>query len=728
VSAQPAAHRELGLTDSEFELIVEKMGREPNTVELAMFSLLWSEHCAYKHSRKLLSRLPTDGPRVVMGPGENAGAVDVGCGYAVAFKVESHNHPSAVEPFQGAATGVGGILRDVFAIGARPIAVLDSLRFGELDSVRSRHLLDGAVRGIGHYGNSTGVPNIGGEIYFEEPYEHNCLVNAMCIGFAKTEEMIRAAAAGVGNTVVLMGATTGRDGIGGASVLASAELGEGDDSKRPTVQVGDPFEEKKLLECSLELLERGLVVALQDLGAAGLTSSAAEMASKGEVGIDVDVAKVPLREPGLEPFEVMVSESQERMLCVVTPQDLEAVLALCEKWEVRGTAIGTVTATRRMRVFDGELLVGDMPVRALVDDCPLYELAPVRPAERIYAPPPATLSPEAGPREALLALLASPNLASRRPLFEQYDAIVQSRTVRRPEQADAAVLALPDGSALAVSIDCNGRRVAADPYRGTIEAVLECAANLACVGAQPLGTTNNLNFGNPEKPHIAWQLTESVRGLGEACRALQAPIVGGNVSLYNEGASAGPIYPTPVIGMIGRLPAAARAGRLGFAHAGDAIALVGWGGGEAPSLAASELAKLYGEPLPDELPAIDLAAVIATQAAVREAVCGGSLASVHDVAEGGLAVALAECCLAGDLGATVALDAAGESRLAALFGEAPGGFLVSGPANALAELGRQTAVRILGSVGGESLRIDADVDLTLAELREAHRALEALFP
>ena len=630
----------LGLTRAEYALICEQQQGPPNQVELAVYSLMWSEHCAYKHSKKLLRTLPTEGEHVALGPGENAGAVDVGGGLACAFKVESHNHPSAVEPFQGAATGVGGILRDIFAIGARPIAVLDSLRFGEPDGERARYLLDGAVGGIGHYGNSIGVPTVGGEVYFEGPYEHNCLVNAMALGLCEREHLVRSAAAGVGNVLVLFGASTGRDGIGGASVLASAEFGEGAQDKRPTVQVGDPFQEKKLLECSLELLGHGLVVSLQDLGAAGLTSSAAEMASKGEVGIDLDVARVPLREPGLEPFEIMVSESQERMLCVVTPQDLPAALALCEKWEVAGTAIGIVTDTRRMRIFDGDRLVGDMPVRALVDDCPLYDLAPAKPAQPIYPPPPATLPTDATPRETLLALLASPNIASRRPLFEQYDAIVQSRTVRRPEQADAAVLALPDGSALAVSIDCNGRRVAADPYRGTIEAALECAANLACAGAQPLGTTNNLNFANPEKPHIAWQLSESVRGLGEACRALRAPIVGGNVSLYNEGAS-GPIYPTPVIGMVGRLPDAARAGRLGFQREGDAIALLGWSA-QTPSPAASELAKLRGEPLPDGLPPLDLPLAIAAQAAVCEAVRAGLLSSAHDIAEGGLAVALAE--------------------------------------------------------------------------------------
>ena len=740
----------LGLTREEYELVCEKQGGPPNQVELAMYSLLWSEHCAYKHSKKLLRTLPTEGPAVVMGPGENAGAVDVGGGLACAFKVESHNHPSAVEPFQGAATGVGGILRDIFAIGARPIAVLDSLRFGEPEGdggTRTRYLLDGAVSGIGHYGNSIGVPTVGGEVYFEGPYEHNCLVNAMALGLAERDALVRSAAAGTGNVLVLFGASTGRDGIGGASVLASAELDAGDtgaggdSAKRPTVQVGDPFEEKKLLECSLELLGRGLLVSLQDLGAAGLTSSAAEMASKGEVGIEIDVERVPLREPDMEPFEVMVSESQERMLCVVEPDKLEAVLALCEKWEVEGAAIGTVTDSQRVHVTSGGQLVGDMPVRALVDDCPLYDLQPQKPAQRVYpAPAPSpSLAADATIEQTLLALLGSPNIASRRPLFEQYDAIVQSRTVRRPEQADAAVLALPPDAAgvqraLAVSIDCNGRRVAADPYRGAIESVLECAANLACVGAQPLGTTNNLNFGNPEKPHIAWQLSEAVRGLGEACRALQAPIVGGNVSLYNEGAT-GPIYPTPVIGMVGLLPDACRAGRLGFARAGDEIALVG---PFAPSLAASELAKLRGEALPDGLAETDVDAVREAQAAVREAVRAGSLSSAHDVAEGGLAVALAECCLAGGLGAEIALDAETAAELdgaagveTALFGEGPGGFVVSGDGAALARLGERVALRRLGTVGGDSLAIEAAgvgaILASLEDLERAHGKLAELF-
>jgi phosphoribosylformylglycinamidine synthase subunit PurL len=719
----------LGLTEAEFELICAKIDREPNEVELAVFSLMWSEHCAYKHSKKLLRQLPSEGPRLAMGPGENAGAVTVGDGWVLAFKVESHNHPSAVEPFQGAATGVGGILRDIFAIGARPIAVLDSLRFGEPTSARTRYLLDHAVGGIGHYGNSIGVPTIGGEVYFEGPYEQNCLVNAMALGLARADGLIRSAATGVGNALILFGASTGRDGIGGASVLASAELGEQDAAKRPTVQVGDPFAEKKLLECSLELLDRGLLVALQDLGAAGLSSSSAEMASKGEVGLDVDVSRVPLREPGMEPWEIMISESQERMLCVTDPETVERVLDVCATWEVHGTVIGAVTAERVLRVLDGDAVVGEMPVEALVDDCPLYDLAPERPAAGLYRAPVRTL-PEGveDPRELLLALLASPNIASRLPLFEQYDCVVQSRTVRRPEQSDAAVLSMPGGGAIAVSIDGSGRRVACDPYTGTVEAVLECTANLACAGAEPLGLTNCLNFGNPEKPHVAWQLTESIRGLADACRALEVPVVGGNVSLYNE-SGGGPIYPTPVVGMVGELSSAARAGRCGFRREGDAIAFAG---PFEPRLEGSELAKLRGEALPSELPRVDVAALRAAQVAIRDAVRAGDLASAHDVAEGGFLVAVAECCLAGDLGATIELGPNDELERS-LFGESPGsGFVVTGTRAALDGLAERVGLDVLGTVGGDTLDVtggdDVRITATLAELRAAHAALAPLFP
>ncbi len=691
-----------------------------------MFSLLWSEHCAYKHSRKLLRRLPTEGDRVLMGPGENAGAVDIGGGYAIAFKVESHNHPSAVEPFQGAATGVGGILRDVFAIGARPIAMLDSLRFGELASQRSRYLLDGAVRGIGHYGNSIGVPTVGGEIYFEAPYEQNCLVNAMCVGIAKQEEMVRSAAAGVGNVVVLMGASTGRDGIGGASVLASAELDEADDAKRPSVQIGDPFEESKLLECCLELLHRGLLVSLQDLGAAGLTSSAGEMASGGGVGIDLDVARVPLREADMEPFEIMVSESQERMLAVVRPEDVGQVTSTCERWQTGAAAIGEVTGSGNVRILSGGETVGEIPVAALVDGCPLYDLEPAEPGQWAYGNS-ATLSGAEGAADLLFALLRSPNIASKRWAFEQYDSIVGSRTVRRPGSADAAVLQTPEaGNAIAVAIDGNGRRVACDPRRGTIEAVLECAQNLACVGAEPLGLTNCLNFGNPEKPGPAWQLDQSVTGLAEACEALGVPVVGGNVSLYNEGPE-GPIYPTPVVGMVGELPDPSRTAGSGFAAAGDTVALVG---PFAPSLAGSELAKLRGE-LDRGLPGVEIDAVAGACAAVRAAVRSGRLPTAHDISDGGLACAIAEAAIAGGVGCRLDLDplieARGCSGETALFGEGPGGFIVGGDRAQLEALaGGGAEVHLLGEVGGDSIEIEAG-ELTLSvELQAAAAAWGSL--
>jgi phosphoribosylformylglycinamidine synthase subunit PurL len=705
-SSSSARHRELGLTDHEYELILEGLQREPTDTELAMLSLMWSEHCAYKHSKKLLRRLPTEGPAVLMGPGENAGVVDVGGGLGVAFKVESHNHPSAVEPFQGAATGVGGILRDVFAVGARPIAVLDSLRFGEpAASERSRYLLDRAVAGIGHYGNSIGVPTVGGEIYFESSYEQNCLVNAMCLGLAPHDRLIRSAAAGSGNVLVLFGALTGRDGIGGASVLASAEFGEDDADKRPSVQIGDPFAEKKLLECCLELLDSELLVSLQDLGAAGLTSSSSEMAAKGGVGLDIDCARVPLREPGMEPFEIMVSESQERMLCVVEPDRVDEVIAVCERWETLATPIGEVNDSGRLRVLSGGDVVADLPVEILVDDCPLYDLEPAAPSAPLYRPEPAVLEGNESAADTLLALLESANIASRRPVFEQYDPVVQSRTVRRPDDADAAVLTLPTGEAIAVAIDGNGRRVACDPRRGAAEVVYECAANLACVGATPLGLTNCLNFGNPEKPHVAWQLTEAVEGITEACQALGVPVVGGNVSLYNE-APTGPIFPTPVIGMVGRLPDPARAGRLGFAAEGDAIALIGDLG--AATLAGSEVAKLRGAPVTGPLPVTDEAAVRDAHAQVRSLVNAGALHNAHDVAEGGLAVALAECCIAGGIGATVSVPEGLDP-----FAEAPGrAFVVSGPDEALAGL------QIIGRVGGSDLEMDG-WKLAVSDLRDA---------
>ncbi|HSJ16843.1 MAG TPA: phosphoribosylformylglycinamidine synthase subunit PurL, partial [Solirubrobacterales bacterium] len=585
-----------------------------------------------------------------------------------------------------------------------------------------------------HYGNSIGVPTVGGEVYFEPPYEHNCLVNAMCVGLARADGMVRSAATGAGNAVVLLGASTGRDGIGGASVLASAELEAGDE-KRPSVQIGDPFEEKKLMECCLELLDRGLLVALQDLGAAGLTSSSGEMAAKGGVGIDIDVDRVPLREPGMEPFEVMVSESQERMLAVVEPDRVDEVIAVCERWQTGAAVIGEVTDTRAIRVLCGDEVVGDVPVEALVDGCPLYDLEPEEPTEWIYGPgePSSRQVPGRTGRAAedsaaiLVAILGEPSIASKRWAFEQYDSIVQSRTVRRPERADAAVLKLEGGGAIAVSIDGNGRRVACDPYLGTVEAVLECAANLACVGAEPLGVTNCLNFGNPENPHVAWQLDRSTAGLADACEALGVPVVGGNVSLYNE-TDAGPIYPTPVIGMVGEVPDPSRAGSLGLRE-DDAIAVVG---PFAPSLAGSELAKLRGD-LGLGLPALPIDLARAAIELVREGVRAGRLACAHDVSDGGLACALAECAIAGGVGVRADLDPMVELRglsgESCLFGEGPGGFVVAGDRSAIEELvasvGEQGAL-LVGEAGGAVIEISAaEAELTLG-LEVAERAWRSL--
>ncbi|HET8651109.1 MAG TPA: phosphoribosylformylglycinamidine synthase subunit PurL [Gaiellaceae bacterium] len=590
VAEQPL-HRALGLTDGEFDRIRELLEREPNDFELAVFSLLWSEHCGYKHSALLLKRLPSSGERVLQGPGENAGVLDLGGGEAVAFKVESHNHPSAVEPFQGAATGVGGILRDVIAMGARPIALLDGLRFGEPDWTFER-----AVEGIGHYGNCVGVPTVGGEAVFDEAYAGNCLVNAMCVGLLPVERLTRARATLTGGLLLLYGATTGRDGIGGASVLASQELGEEDADKRPSVQIGDPFTGKKLIESSLELVERGLVESLQDCGAAGLASSLAEMARDG-AGVDVDLERVPLREE-LEPWEIMISESQERMVAVVRPDRLEDVLAVCRRWELAHAVIGEVTDTGELRAFHGGEVVGEIPASLLTDECPRYRVE-VRPKETSPAP------------------VAESNLTSRRWIYERYDHLVGSRTVRRPG-LDAAVLRLDGQRGLAVSLDGPpvGER---DPFGAGALAVLDAARNVACVGGEPIGLTDCLNFGNPEKAEIAWELEQAIEGIAQAAEALGIPVVSGNVSLYND-TDGRSIPPTPVVGCVGLVADVTRVPR-------------GWRRGDTVSVVrgASDTVLLGKEWLASETELIGL---------VWRAAAGLSL--LHDVSDGGLETALRE--------------------------------------------------------------------------------------
>jgi phosphoribosylformylglycinamidine synthase subunit PurL len=660
------------LTDGELDRIQELLGRDPNHFELAVFSLLWSEHCGYKHSARLLRRFPTSGPGVLQGPGENAGVVDLGDGLAVAFKVESHNHPSAVEPFQGAATGIGGIVRDILAMGARPIALLDGLRFGAPD-----HAFDRAIAGIGGYGNSIGVATVGGEAFFDETYRDNCLVNAMCVGLLPTERVTRAAARRPGGLVVLFGATTGRDGIGGASVLASQELGEGAGEKRPSVQIGDPFTGNKLIEASLELVERQLVHSLQDCGAAGLASALAEMARDGS-GIDVHLDRVPLREADLEPWEVMISESQERMVTVVPGERLAAVEEVCARWELACAAIGEVTEDGSLRAFwDGDV-VGEIEAELLTDEAPRYEV----PRHPRAAPASNRVLLAPGRREALLGLLASPNVRSRAWIYRQYDHLVGSRTVRRPG-LDAAVLRLPDRhSGLAVSLDGQSRITRLDPRTGGALCVLEAARNVACAGGRPLAITDCLNFGNPEKGEIGWELAEAIEGMALACEALGIPVVSGNVSLYNE-TDGRAIDPTPVVGCVGRVDDVRRI--PGAWRDGDGVYLARGG---PVSLNGSEYQALYGA-LGGAPVSLELEAEAELVGLLQRIAPSASL--VHDGAEGGLAVALAEAAIYSGVGATLTLA---EDEVE-LFGEG-GGRVVVACAEPL-ELPR------IGTVGGDTL-------------------------
>lgn len=717
-SVEKPAYELLGLKANEYEDICDRLGREPNYVELAIFSLMWSEHCGYKHSRPILGRFPTEGEAILQGPGENAGIIGIGGGLAVAMKIESHNHPSAIEPFQGAATGIGGIVRDIFAMGARPVANLDPLHFGSLEKPRQRYLLDGVVEGIASYGNCMGIPTIGGEIHFEDAYEENCLVNVMCVGLVKEKDILRAKAEGPGNLVVLIGSTTGRDGIGGASILASAEFDESAEEKRPTVQVGNPFMEKKLLEACLEMRDRGLLVALQDLGAGGLSSSSSEMASKGGCGLDIDISRVPLREQDMEPFEIMISESQERMLAIVRPEDEAAALEVCSKWDLDATVVGKVTDTGNLRVFMGEENIGEMPVDALVDEAPTYVVEPVRPGHEVDEPLPEDYyEAPADLGQTLMTLLGSPNICSRRWVYEQYDYLVQTNNALWPGGAAAVLRIKGRKQGVALTTDGNGRYCYLDPRRGGRAVVAEAARNISCVGARPLAITNCLNFGNPEKGEIYNQFKEAVEGMAEACEALDTPVTGGNVSFYNESFGQA-IYPNPVVGMMGLIEDVNLIGSTGFRDDGDVVLLLG---SARPAVDGSEYQlSVHGE-VAGRIPDVDLDLERKLQLLVREGILEGMIRSAHDVSDGGIACTLAESAIAAGKGAVIEIED-GQRPDLLLFGEAPGLIVATVSEKnleSLAHLAMDMPIRVIGRVEGDRLTIKQNgnelIDVSIAD-------------
>jgi phosphoribosylformylglycinamidine synthase II len=719
-----------GLKADEYERICSLMGREPNLVELGLFSVMWSEHCSYKSSRLHLKTLPTTGPRVVQGPGENAGAVDIGDGMCAVFKIESHNHPSFIEPYQGAATGVGGILRDIFTMGARPVGLLNALRFGSLETPLARRIFEGVVAGVGGYGNSIGVPTIGGEISFDPRYAGNPLVNVLCLGLARKDEIVKGAAHGVGNPVFYVGAKTGRDGIHGAT-MASAEFDEASAEKRPAVQVGDPFMEKLLMEACLEVMRTGAVVGIQDMGAAGLTCATSEMSSRGETGMDIDVSLVPQRETGMVPYEIMLSESQERMLLVVEKGRAREVEQVFEKWDLHAVHVGTVTDTGRVRVFERGTLVADVPTRALTDEGPLYRRPTAEPSwqRRVQELNLESLGAPVAPGEAFSQLIASPVIASKRWAYRQYDHTVGTNTIAQPGLSAGVSRVKGTSRAVAVSVDCNGRFCFLDPYVGAMLAVAESARNVACTGGEPIGATNNLNFGNPERPEIMWQLVEAIRGIGDACRALDVPITGGNVSLYNE-TEGEAIYPTPVIGVVGLLDDASKTMTRTFKSAGAAVVLLGDNRGE---LGGSEYLALLHDRVAGRPPALDLSRERALQRLVVHAIREGLMESAHDCSEGGLAVTVAECCF--DAACGVAVDVEGVAGVppafraqATLFGESASRVVVSAAAGRVAGLldaARTLGVtaRVIGRTGGDRITIAVDgqpaIDVVVADAESA---------
>ena len=713
--------REVALSDAEYAQIVELLGREPRPVELGMFGAMWSEHCGYKHSRPLLKQLPTSAPWVLQGPGENAGAVDLGNGLAAVFKVESHNHPSAVEPYEGAATGVGGIVRDIFTMGARPVAILDALRFGELDDRRNRYLFNNVVAGIGGYGNCLGIPTVGGELSFDDSYNGNPIVNAMCVGLVKDDGIVRAKASGIGNIVVLIGAETGRDGLHGATF---ASVDDPEASHRGVVQVGNPFLEKQLLEACLELLQGDAVVAMQDLGAAGLTSSIVECASRGGVGVDIDVALVPRRESGMTAYEVMLSESQERMVLVAPPDRYDEIAAVLDRWSLSAAQIGRITDDGIVRIRDGNNVEVEVPVSLFIDECPTYEIDSVEPesirARRIVDLSELVDIDETAVGETLLQMLGSANLGSRREVWEQYDHTILTNTVKGPGQADAAVLRIkghPQG--MAISMDCNSRYCELDPYLGAQHAIVESTRNVSAVGGRPLGLTNCLNFGNPERSPANWQLSRAVAGMADACRELGVPIVSGNVSLYNE-TDGKPIQPTPMVGCVGVIDDVSAAVGITWQE-GDDIYLLGHAD---PSIEASDYLEVIHGLKAGSPPRIDFDEERQLQQFLRALVTTGSVSGVHDLSSGGLAVALAELAAQSRIGAAISLHTHDRRTDTRWFGESASRAVIAASPDQrssieqVAHQARMPIVRI-GTAGGDELRLGPSSFVTIDDLDRA---------
>jgi phosphoribosylformylglycinamidine synthase subunit PurL len=731
LTSDTLVHRQLGLTDEEFDAICTRLEREPSFTELAMFSVMWSEHCSYKSSRVHLRELPTEGEHVLVGPGEGAGIVEVAPGVAVAWKIESHNHPSFVEPFNGAATGVGGIVRDILSMGARPIALLDSLRFGPLgdadtERLRTRYLVEGVVSGISSYGNSIGVPTVGGEAVFEDCYAENPLVNVACLGVVE-DRVMTGRATGEGNLFVLIGSATGRDGIGGASVLASASFDEDSLDKRPSVQVGDPFSEKLLIEACLELVKEGLLVGLQDLGAGGISCPASEMTAKSGTGARIHLNRVRRREPGMEPFEVMISESQERMMAVVEPGSVDKVLEICSRWGLDADVVGEVTSTSRVGVAQDGEVVADVPARALAEEGPVYDRPRARPgwADRLTTAPPGDAPPH-DLREALHSLLSDPSTASKRWIWEQYDHMIFLGTIVGPG-GDAAVIRLPDRrEAVALSTDGPGRACYLDPYWGAAAAVAEAARNVACTGARPRAVTNCLNFGDPSKPEVMWQFAEVVRGMGAACEAFETPVVGGNVSFYNE-TNGRAIYPTPVVGMLGVLEDATLAVSAAFRAEGDAIVLLGTT--DPSDFAGSDYAKVVHDTVAGALPRVDLEHEKRLQMLLAALAEHRLVRSAHDLSGGGLAVALTECALGRSVGFEID-ELEGEPAEGQpyrwLFAETPGRVVASVSPKKLPELMGMAsragvAARTIGKTGGNRL-VWPDFEMALETARAAYES------